>query len=180
MYKLKKKTSIAAMIFAVILLLGGLAVYAADSVMLPVTPLAPEGWTGDDETDRATQQPREHIMRLVIGQYAYTQNGFDLISDAAPFIAEDRAMVPLRLIAEAMGAEVGWDGNTRTVTITNGTTVVTLVIDQPLSDGLGTPVVINDRAFVPLRFVAEALGAEIVWDGATQSIEVIWVWQPFI
>ena len=88
-------------------------------------------------------------------------------------------MIPLLLIAEAMGADVNWNGNTQTVTITQGVTVITLVIDQPLPNGLGIPIIRNNRTFVPLRFVAEALGADIEWDEATQSIEVIWVWQTF-
>jgi hypothetical protein len=54
------------------------------------------------------------------------------------------------------------------------------VIGQPLPNDLGIPIISNDRTFVPLRFVADALGADTKWDGATQSIEVIWVWQPFI
>ena len=177
MYNFKKKTSVAVMMLVVIMIFGSVAVYA-NPVLSPVTPLAPEGWTRDD--DSHTRRPREHVMRLVIGQYAYTQNGINQVSDAAPFIMEDRTMIPLRLIAEAMGADVDWEGSTRTITITRVATVVTLVVDQPLPNGLGTPVINNDRTFVPLLFVAEALGADIEWDGATQSIEVIWVWQPFI
>ena len=194
MYNFKKKTSVAVMMLAAIMIFGSVAVYANpvlssgtplaersnESILSPVTPLAPEDWTRNDELDSLVARPREHIMRLVIGQYAYTQNGINQVSDAAPFIAEGRTMIPLRLIAEAMGADVDWDGNTRTITITRGAAVVTLVVDQPLPNGLGTPVINNDRTFVPLLFVAEALGAGIEWDGATQSIEVIWVFQTFI
>ena len=209
MYILKKKTSVAVMMLAVIMIFGSVAVYAnpvlssgtplapegwtwdddeSDSlaersnepILSPVTPLAPEDWTWDDEPDSLAERPREHIMRLVIGQYAYTQNGINQVSDAAPFIVDDRTMIPLRLIAEAMGANVNWDGSTQTATITQGTTIITLVIGQPLPNDLGIPIIRNERTFVPLRFVAEALGADIEWDGATQSIEVIWVFQTFI
>jgi len=176
MKNIKGKTFFTAMILSAILIFGSVAVHASTGLS-PGTPLAPEGWTLDDDELDSIQRPRAHIMRLVIGQYAYTQNGIDQISDAAPFIAENRTMVPLRLIAEAMGAEVRWDRNTRTVTITQGTTILTLVIDQPLPDGLGTPVINNGRTFVPLEFVAESLGVDVEWDSATQSIEVIWVWQ---
>jgi len=180
MYILKKKTSVAVMMLAVIMIFGSVAVYA-NPVLSSGTPLAPEGWTWDDnESDSLAERPREHIMRFVIGQYAYTQNGINQVSDAAPFIVDDRTMIPLRLIAEAMGANVNWDGSTQTATITQGTTIITLVIGQPLPNDLGIPIIRNERTFVPLRFVAEALGADIEWDGATQSIEVIWVFQTFI
>ena len=210
MYNFKKKTSVAVMMLAAIMIFGSVAVYAnsvlssgtplapegwtwdddeSDSlaersnepILSPVTPLAPEGWIREDDAlDSPAQRPREHIMRLVIGQYAYTQNGINQVSDAAPFIADDRTMIPLRLIAEAMGAVVDWNGSTQTATITQGATVITLVVGQPLPNDLGIPIISNSRTFVPLRFEVEALGADIEWDGATQSIEVIWVWQTFI
>jgi len=181
MYNFKKKTSFAVVVLAVILVFGSVAAYA-DSTLSPVSPVsppAPDGWTWDDG-DLVTPElfPREHIMRLVIGQYSYTQNGMRQVSDAPPFIQGSSTMVPLRLIAEAMGAHVAWDGITRTVTMTRGATVATLVIGQPVPGGVGTPTISNSRTFVPLRFVAEALGADVKWDGATQSIEVVWVWQP--
>jgi len=44
-------------------------------------------------------------------------NGKQAISDQQPFIANGRTMVPLRFVAEALGAEVGWNDNTQTVTI---------------------------------------------------------------
>ena len=97
-----------------------------------------------------------------------------------PFIAESRTMVPLRLIAEAMGADIEWDSDTRTVIIAHGTMVASLVINQPLPNDLGTPIIYNDRTFVPLRFVAEALNATIEWDDETQSIEVVWIRQTVI
>jgi len=89
-------------------------------------------------------------------------------------------MVPLRLIAEAMGADIKWDSDTHAVTITHGTMVASLVISQPLPNDLGTPIIYNDRTFVPLRFVAEALNATIDWDDETQSIEVVWIRQTVI
>ena len=177
----KKRASAAIVMLAAMLIFGGTAAYA-NSGTLPDsgTPLAPEDWTWDDDMSNVAHPPREHVMRLVIGQYSYTQNGINQVSDAAPFIAEGRTMIPLCMIADAMGADVNWDDSMHTVTITRDTTVATLIINQPLPSGLGTPIIINDRTFVPLRFVAEALGADIEWDDATQSIKVIWVWQPLL
>lgn len=92
--------------------------------------------------------------------------------DAAPFIADDRAMVPLRVIAEALGADIYWDGDTRTVRIVRGANALSLVIDAPLPDGLGTAIIKNDRTFVPTRYVSEMLGASVRWDGETRAVYV--------
>jgi len=184
----KKKRAIVIIMLVVTLIFGSISVYA-DSILQPGTPLAPEDWTWDEyELDESAQYPREHvplevtleILQLVIGQYAYTINGESRLSDTMPFIAESRTMVPLRLIAEAMGADIEWDSDTRTVIITHGTMVASLVISQPLPNDLGTPIIYNDRTFVPLRFVAEALNATIDWDDETQSIEVVWIRQTVI
>ena len=184
----KKKRTIVIAMLVVTLIFGSISVYA-DSIPQPGTPLAPEDWTWDEyELDESAQYPREHvplevtleILQLVIGQYTYIINGESRLSDAMPFIAESRTMVPLRLIAEAMGADIEWNGDTHTVTITHGTMVASLVINQPLPNDLGTPIIYNDRTFVPLRFVAEALNATIEWDDETQSIEVVWIRQTAI
>jgi len=45
--------------------------------------------------------------------------GNDVTLDVAPQIISSRTMVPVRFISESLGAEVGWDGDTRTVTITS-------------------------------------------------------------
>jgi hypothetical protein len=100
------------------------------------------------------------VMVFEIGSTSYTLNGQRGIMEAAPFIADDRTMVPLRLIAEAMGADVGFDAGV--VTITRGSDVATLTVGTPLPGGMGTPVIREDRTFVPVRFVAETLGAEDV------------------
>jgi len=158
-----------------ILMFGGVTV-CASTPLSPVSPPPPEGWTWDfDELDTTSRDLRENVLRFVIGGYYYARNGRYHQSDAAPFIVEGRTMVPLRLIAEAMGADVGWDSCTGIITIVHGTTVVTFLSNHALPGGLGTPINIDGRIFVPLRFIAEALGATIEWDSATGSIYVIWV-----
>ena len=81
-------------------------------------------------------------------------------------------MVPLRIIAEAMDAAVRWEGGTRTVYITRGGVEVRLPIDVPLPGDMGTPTIVNDRTFVPLRYVSEVLGARVRWDDSTRAVYV--------
>ncbi|WP_080833707.1 copper amine oxidase N-terminal domain-containing protein [Cohnella massiliensis] len=85
-------------------------------------------------------------------------------------------MVPMRAIFEKLGAEIKWNGETRTVTATKGNTVIILTLDRDIAIINGNPVKltakaqsINGNTMVPLRFVSEALGAAVKWDGATRT-----------
>ncbi len=51
------------------------------------------------------------LCNILIGEIKRTE------LDVAPFIQDGRTLVPVRAISEALGAEVGWDNDTRTVTI---------------------------------------------------------------
>ena len=97
-----------------------------------------------------------------------------LRGDAAPFITGDRAHVPLRIIAEALGAEVTWDPATRTGYMTKDGTTIRIAVDQPLPDGMGMPVIINNRTFVPARYISETFGAEVRWDRENSAVYVYW------
>lgn len=96
---------------------------------------------------------------------------------AAPFIQNDRTMIPVRAVSESFGCEVSWDGATRSVTITKGEKIVSLTIDKSLAyiDGAETtldapPCIINDTTFVPVRFVTEALGYSVNFVPKTRSV----------
>ncbi len=98
--------------------------------------------------------------------------------EAEAYIVSNRTVVPLRAIFERLGAEIKWDGATRTVTAIKGKTIK-LTINQSVAyvDGAEVPLsvpamLIFDRTFVPLRFVSEALGAEVSFDGATRTVIV--------
>jgi hypothetical protein len=83
-------------------------------------------------------------------------------------------MVPLRFINDVMGAETGWDEETRTVTITPADGAeITIVIGQELPGGLGTADIVAGRTFVPVRYVANELGAVTDWDNATRTVTII-------
>jgi hypothetical protein len=85
-------------------------------------------------------------------------------------------MVPMRGVFEALKAEVKWDGATQTVTATKGDTTIKLTIGNNYAYVNGQKValtaeaiIVNGSTMVPLRFVAEALGAKVEWDGATKT-----------
>lgn len=65
------------------------------------------------------------IAVFVVAFSAYAENnikiivnGQEIVSEVQPFLKDDRTMVPLRVISEALGATVAWDQETQTVTIT--------------------------------------------------------------
>jgi len=106
-------------------------------------------------------------------------DGNRLTFDVPPQIMNDRTMVPLRAIFEAMGASVDWEGSTQTVTATKDDTVVVLVIGNtsPTINGqvveIDQPgVVIDGRTLAPLRFIGEAFGGKVDWDGPTQTVTI--------
>ncbi len=86
--------------------------------------------------------------------------------DAQPYIDENnRTQVPVRALAEAMGAAVDWDEASQTVTINDGNTSVSLVIGSDVITANGeetkmdtAAVIKDDRTYVPIRFVSEAMG----------------------
>ncbi len=102
-----------------------------------------------------------------------------LTFDVAPIIKGGRTLVPFRAIGEALGATVGWDGQTQTVTLKRGETAVTLRIgDQQarINDRdvpLDVPALIVDgRTLVPVRFISESLGENIVWVPENRQVEI--------
>lgn len=105
--------------------------------------------------------------------------GRPLTPAVPPQIVEDRTVVPVRVIGEALGAQVDWDGETRQVTITRRGEVVVLTIDSTEALVNGRPVtlsvaaqIIDDRTMVPLRFVGEAFGDTVDWDGETRTVRI--------
>lgn len=105
-------------------------------------------------------------------------DGQTLSFDVQPVMENDRTLVPLRAIFEALGADVQWDNRTQTVTATKDGTEVKLVIGghaykNGATVALDVPAkLVNDRTMVPLRFVSEALGAAVNWYGATETIYI--------
>lgn len=86
-------------------------------------------------------------------------------------------IAPMRMIFEALEAEVNYDAATQKITATKGDTVIELVIGQKTAKKNGQKINLDVPAvtqygstMVPLRFVAEALNAQVDWDNATQTV----------
>ena len=108
---------------------------------------------------------------LTIGSNTYFKNGTTNNLDVPPYIAEDnRTMVPIRFIAEGLGAEVTWVDPEKMDIISLDGNSVYCKVGVSLEDNMGTPVIVNNRLFVPVRYIATALGATINWDGNLNQV----------
>ncbi|HWP97581.1 MAG TPA: copper amine oxidase N-terminal domain-containing protein, partial [Syntrophomonadaceae bacterium] len=115
----------------------------------------------------------ENQIRLMINY-----NTIQLLTP--PYVKSDRVLVPLRVIAENMGAKVSWDPGEQRVDIVRDNHVIKLWLgsteakkdQQTLTIDI-SPEAVNGSTYVPLRFISEALGAKIEWDEVTQTAKVV-------
>ena len=97
--------------------------------------------------------------------------------DVPPQIINDRTMVPLRAIFEAIGATVSWDEATRTVTAEKGDVKISLTIDvaeiikndQKIALDVA-PVIVSDRTLVPVRAICESFGSKVDFDAENLTV----------
>lgn len=104
-------------------------------------------------------------------------NGEELKFDTPPVIKEGRVLIPVRAVVNALGAEVKWDQETKTVTITKDGKTVILQLESKTAivDGqevkLDVPAGIqNGRTIVPLRFIMQAFNSNVEWDGENNTV----------
>lgn len=106
-------------------------------------------------------------------------DGKDATALASPVIENGRTLVQIRFISEEMGATVAWDGVERTVTVAKGNNNTFLRIGSYLvqyNDGTVynlsdvAPRIINDRTYVPIRLIGNALGIGVDWDQNTRTV----------
>ena len=113
----------------------------------------------------------EEILVMVNGKY--------LDFDVAPVIMNDRVLVPMRAIFEALGANVSWMGETQTIFAIRGKDIITMQIGQDSlfkneeKIQLDTPSIATDgRTLVPIRAVAEALDTQVFYNANTKTVVI--------
>lgn len=100
--------------------------------------------------------------------------------EQSPVNLEGNVVVPIRAITEAMGAGLEWEQETRSVTVTRGNRVIKLQNGSEIAyvDGQEItlavpPQIINNHTMVPVRFISEALGAQVFWDQNSQTVLIV-------
>lgn len=108
-----------------------------------------------------------------------TVDGTALQFESDPIIENDRTLVPMRAIFEALGATVSWDGSTQTVTSykDDNTIVMTIGSGTIYLNGLPiesdvAPILINGFTYVPVRVISESLGCMVDWNGDTRTVTI--------
>jgi hypothetical protein len=122
----------------------------------------------------------EIVIQMTIGNPEFSIDGEKQPQlSFPPYISNGRTMVPLRVISEAFGAGVEWNGTTKTVTITLGDTEIKMTIDQPIAlvNGVETlldapPEIREGSTFVPISFIANTFGATVEWNANTQTATI--------
>ena len=139
----------------------------------------------------AIAERKEDAVFLQIGNYAAVSDGVLTWIDrdnkeVRPYIKDDRTMVPLRFLTEAMGAVVEYDSETRGVAVTLGDAVMALQIGEAGYTLNGqafsmdcAPEISADRTFVPVRFVSEALGKAVAWLSEERIVVITSVTYPW-
>lgn len=104
-------------------------------------------------------------------------NGNALVLNQPAIIQDGRTLVPIRSIAEAMGAEVGWyDG---TIAVIRNNDILYAFIGQHLGILNNksiyfdvSPTLINGRTVIPVRAICEAFGATVTWDNFKKTVDI--------
>lgn len=111
-------------------------------------------------------------------------NSTAIAFDQPPIIKDDRTLVPIRAIFEAMGYTVDWNGDMQTATAVNGDDKITVTIGSSeisftTNGESGTYTcdvpaqIVSDRTLVPVRAISESAGCMVGWDGRTRTVSII-------
>ena len=126
---------------------------------------------GATNTDKPAATATKTII-LQIGSTAALVDDQAIINDVAPVIHNDRTLVPIRVITEALGGQVAWNEAAKEVALTVNGKEIKMTIGKVLEKYGVAPVIIGGRTFVPVRFVADELGAVTTWDDATKTVTI--------
>jgi len=117
------------------------------------------------------------VNARALGEIRVRLDGRYLVFDVPPMIVNGRTLVPFRVIFEELGWEVNWNDETRTASGTRQGLTIELPMTSKMARINGLPVGLDapamtwdGRTLVPLRFVAEAGGAEVEWNGVERVV----------
>ena len=127
------------------------------------------------------QTARQQKTVFTLDSTTYTVGSETRTLDAAPYISNNRTMLPIGTVAQLAGATLNYSPSTRTAVFTKDNLVVSMNLDTNILLVNGSPVpmdakpeIVNGRAFVSVVYVAQAFGiqngTDIVYDAATRTV----------
>lgn len=155
------------------------------SVLTYATDDLYEGAKGDVSSDimLIAPNPSNEIKVQLNGEFVdFTDADGNKVE---PQIINSRTMVPMRKIFEVFGAEILWDGETRSIKATTEDLEIGLQIDNPVATVKNisgdikeitldsVPTIREGRTLVPVRFIAESLDKKVGWDAENRSVIII-------
>ena len=160
----------------------------SDPMLLNRMIVKPGTWTGEFSQLLRNNSPalpngfEQKILLSIDSNVAYIK-GNPVLLDAAPYVYNGRAMVPLRFVAECLGAKVSWQQSTKKVVVNTPEKSVELPISpnpetsHAIVNGKKIPLdasasIISGRVMVPVRFISETLGFAIDWHTNERLIEI--------
>ncbi len=112
-----------------------------------------------------------------VPEIKFTLGDSKIPAEQAPTMINNRVLVPLRHLADSLGATVSWDDSIKKATVNKGDITIEMIIGDTAITVNGTknqmdssPVIINGRTYLPARYVAEALGYSASWDSSSKSV----------
>lgn len=119
------------------------------------------------------------ITAMASGSAYVFLDGEQVLFDQAPVVENGRTLVPFRAIFEAMGADISWDEETKTIEATNGDTTLklsvgsnTMYVNDKAVELEAAPKIIGDRTMVPVRAISEGFDSEVSWDADTKTVYI--------
>lgn len=107
---------------------------------------------------------------LRIGKTSYVVNGVSKPLTAAPYISGGRTLVPVRVIAEALGASVNYNSEHKQITIKKDDERFYMEVGKNIEGFDSTPEIVNGTTFVPIRYVSEKLKCKCVFNSASKEV----------
>ena len=124
-----------------------------------------------------TYKAKEIIMK--INDPNISIDGSITESDLSPTIINDRTMIPIRIISEALGASVEWIQESESIIIRSEEALIKLkigdsryYIDNNAYEMDTAPIIVNERTLVPVRFISEAMNCTVDWDQSEQKVTI--------
>ncbi len=158
---------------------GGISVYGINN--------ADTSYAGDYiqvSNSGANMSPGDIWLRIPVTENSEKNirvilDGSEIEFDVPPQIINDRTMVPLRAIFEALGYEVSWNGETNTASAKKGGHKICLAENMyyisctgSLYDCDTAPIIVDDRLLIPARAVAECAGCSVEWDEGNKIVSI--------
>ena len=152
---------------------------------LTITVIARDAAGNETTRSVAVNVLSTKLIQMQVGAKAALVNGQSVLLQTAPVIRNGATLVPLRFIAETFGITPVWDGVFQIIDLPLGTRTVRLQVGQRFAavDGKrvaldAAPIILGGVTVVPLRFIADTLGADTQWEASTRTIIIVYPRTP--